>query len=534
MQRRGAKLPPDQPCPCNSGVPYKDCHRPVPRVLPRKETVFPEGAWYARHFAKEHQRTRQQGLGNPMLSTEHRGQRAVSVGNRVHFGFWKTFHEFLAYLVVETLGVEWLKSQSELSEGERHPLWQWYKDLCATAEEIRSANSDAPYHCELMTGSVGLLMRLAYNIYLIDHNHHRSEGLLDRLRKNGEFWGAFYETSVAATFISAGFSIEWIKATQEQTCEFVATHKKTGKSFSVEAKFRKPGKPDSNVATQLNKALKKKADHSRVIFIEINQKDDGSGSYNFVDRAIDTIEERERRNREQPGGDPPAYIFLTNNPHEYYFGKSGYRMSTIPYGYLIPSFPPGGNATYIDEALEARRVHHEMVALLDSIQLHHLIPATFDGEVAGFSFLEKDRRLLVGERYVIECDGVEHSGILIDGSVSPINRTAYCTFRVSNGLITHVSFELSDGEMAAYSESPETFFGVLSATLSSVETPLKFYDWLYDCYKKSNKEQLIKFMEKHRDIENLRNLTQAELTDMYCRRFVQATARRKPNASKPA
>ena len=50
---------------------------------------------------------------------------------------------------------------------------------------------------------------------------------------------------------------EMLQATH---CEFVATHRRTGKKFSVEAKMRRPDKALIDVGNQLYAALKKDAE----------------------------------------------------------------------------------------------------------------------------------------------------------------------------------------------------------------------------------------------------------------------------------
>ena len=79
-----------------------------------------------------------------------------------------------------------------------------------------------------MTGAVAAYLRFAYNLYLVAHNQRIQKRLIERLKDNKQFHGAYYETYVAATFIKAGFDL-WFENEDDGSkrhCEFTATCKR--------------------------------------------------------------------------------------------------------------------------------------------------------------------------------------------------------------------------------------------------------------------------------------------------------------------
>jgi hypothetical protein len=58
-----------------------------------------------------------------------------------------------------------------------------------------------------MTGAAAAYNWLSYNLYLIAHNVKLQERLINRLKNPEQFWGAYYETFVAAAMIKAGFLV---------------------------------------------------------------------------------------------------------------------------------------------------------------------------------------------------------------------------------------------------------------------------------------------------------------------------------------
>lgn len=125
------KIGRNDPCPCNSGRKYKKCclnkmgafsERPIPpEILLAIE----------RQKAQDLQRSSQQGLGKRTISCVSNGYRIVAVGNRIFWDQqWKTFHDFLSAYIKDIFGPEWGNAEIAKPLQERHPILQWYNELC--------------------------------------------------------------------------------------------------------------------------------------------------------------------------------------------------------------------------------------------------------------------------------------------------------------------------------------------------------------------------------------------------------------------
>ena len=184
-------------------------------------------------------RRQQQGMGRPIISGVVKGHRVVAVGNRIYpSDKVQTFHDFLRDYIPDVFGAEWVLAERDKPAELQHPVMRWalqsFDDYRRAAEEVDGFLS-APAN-----GAMHSFLGLSYNLYLIAHNIALQEALIDRLKHPRSFWGALYETYVAASFIKAGFDIEFENEADSTSthCEFIATHRQSGKHFSVEAKAR--------------------------------------------------------------------------------------------------------------------------------------------------------------------------------------------------------------------------------------------------------------------------------------------------------
>jgi hypothetical protein len=130
--RRGPKIGRNDPCFCGSRRKFKHCHGGVQHTLPNllardrieREIVEQGRRHFEKHKAQELQRQKQQGLGRPIISIEYKGYRFVAVGNKLHYGKWKSFPDFLTNYIKDTLGGEWGNAEIAKPLAERHPLMQ--------------------------------------------------------------------------------------------------------------------------------------------------------------------------------------------------------------------------------------------------------------------------------------------------------------------------------------------------------------------------------------------------------------------------
>jgi hypothetical protein len=144
----------------------------------------------------------------PIISAEAFGRRFVAVKNRLlHSKGWLTFHDFLGDYIKMAMGVDWGSTELAKSLDQRHPILVWHH---LRAEQLnRGPKEPGKVHSVPMTGASAAYLRLAYDLYALDHNAELQEKLINRLRNKDNFPGARYEVFVAATIIRAGFELEF-------------------------------------------------------------------------------------------------------------------------------------------------------------------------------------------------------------------------------------------------------------------------------------------------------------------------------------
>ena len=530
---RGPKIGRNDPCPCGSGQKFKRCHGRPQFELPSlvasanlEKQIIAEGRrQFEKHKAEQLQRQRQQGLGRPIISTEFKGYRFVAVANRLHYGKWKTFADFLGNYIASTLGSEWANAEIGKPLQERHPLMQWYDKIC----HLQAAYVKEPgtLFTTPVTGAVSAYNRLAYNLYLIAHNGKDIQTrLIARLKNKDNFQGAFFESQVAAWLIKAGFELEYEDESDTSTshCEFTATYPPTGEKYSVEAKSRetKPGgSARTPVGQQLRKALTKKAHHRRLVFLDLNKSlHTRDVAWRAMDRAEYIIGQSEDMQIDgQPA--PPAYVCITNMNDQYALDTSdGLATMVLFRGFKIHDFM-GDEFPSIREAVRARERHWPMFQLFKSIEEHGEIPQTFEGELPSEVFVANPLpRLKIGQLYAVPGpDGKEMKGRLTHATV--MGDKAHCfLYDPDTNQSFMGTFPLSPEELVDYAKYPDTFFGVYQKQTGRVETAVEMFDFFFDAYRQTPKGKLLELMAGHPDHEMLRNLSQKELAEILCERYV--------------
>jgi hypothetical protein len=199
----------NDPCACGSGRKYKKCcGNPAKETKVAFPAVPPDVlARFKQQEAAELIREQQQGLGNPIVATKMNEQQIVAAGNTIYWSRrWKTFADFLGDYIKGILGSDWGNSEIAKPVNERHPVMQWYEELChfqrmyLVQGEIKSAPA---------TGVVKCYLGLAYSLYLIKHNVELQDRLVKRLKDVRQFQGAYYELFVANCLIRAASSWSW-------------------------------------------------------------------------------------------------------------------------------------------------------------------------------------------------------------------------------------------------------------------------------------------------------------------------------------
>jgi hypothetical protein len=481
----------------------------------------------AEHKAREVQRVAQQGLGNPVVSTDFNGYRVVAVGNRVMYSrTWRTFHDFLLHYIKVMLGAEWGNAEIAKPLDQRHPIMVWYNEMCHM--QRRAGMGDGEIKQGAMTGGVSAYLRLAYDLYCIAHNAKVQETLIARLKDAKQFPGAHYETYVAATFARAGFGIEFEdESVRDSThCEFVATHP-SGRKYSVEAKRRHHAGDDPlsklRVGVQLVGALRKKAAHSRIVFIDMNiaKPMDKASAGNLLTMAAAQVRKFERT---QHKANPfePAYVLVTNvpiprdvegEPPPMCAVESSYRIGDYGFGTFFPS---------LRAAHRSRQKHLDVELLFESLEKYQTIPSTFDGDNPALAFLkDQPPRLRIGQAYEIPLeDGRPARGILVDALMLEREKRVWGTYKTDSGGHVTCTTPVTDAEVAAYRLHPETFFGVEKRVSKGLGSKLDAFYFFLEGFKATPKEQLLKAMAGYANFQELQALTQQDLAEIRAEHMV--------------
>lgn len=531
FRRNGPKVGRNDPCICGSGRKFKHCHGAPQYALPNlfasaelEQQIIAEGKrQFERHKARELQRQKQQGLGRPIISIEHKGYRFVAVGNRLHYGKWKTFADFLQNYIKVTIGSDWGNAEIAKPLAERHPLMQWYDKICHL--QMAHAGNPGELFSTPVTGAVSAYNRLAYNLYLIAHNGKDIQTrLLSRIKNKGNFQGAYYETQVAAWLIRAGFELEFEdeQDTSSSHCEFTATYVPTGEKYSVEAKSRETrsgGSARTPVGTQLRKALEKKADHKRLVFIDLNKAlHTQEAAFRAADRAERITKQSEKTMQTDGTPAPPAYVCITNMNDQHALDGSAIATMVNFCGFKLHDFM--GEYSSLREAARARERHLPIHRLLKSIEDHSEIPQTFGGELPSEMFSTAPiPRLKIGNRYRVPgLEGEEVEAELVQAVVA--DKKAHAILRdPKTGKNWIGTFEMTAEELADYARHPDTYFGVYHRQGKNAETAMDLYDFFAEAHESTPKDKLVALLPNYPDQEELKRLSQKELVEIVAERY---------------
>jgi hypothetical protein len=334
--------------------------------------------------SRESERVRKYGHVRPPITAEFGGSRFVAVGSRLlHDPRWKTFHDFLFTYIGTVFEQDWFAKELSVPNGERHPLMQWYAILAECGRK-RGLRPGEPVLIENPPAVVSALLSFAYDLYTLEHHSLLSHRLINRLKNKNQFQGARYELYVAAAFVRAGFDIAHEDEADGSVShvEFVAKHRATSASYSIEAKSRhRPGVlGQSGTPQALNeitadlsglfvRALRKNAAYDRVVFIDINVPPSArhileSEWFQKLARQLLKLE------KVPPSGGPlpPAIVFLTNFPSHFVEEEEPMRGSAVVFtGFNNPDFR--GN----NQGLVAVK-YPQILALHDSVLRHTAVP----------------------------------------------------------------------------------------------------------------------------------------------------------------
>jgi hypothetical protein len=535
-----SKVGRNAPCPCGSGKKYKKCHGNFQQQV--HPAGLPAELWAELDQKRKEmealrmQREKQQGLGRQIVSHVHHGYRFVAVGAKLHWQKeqrWKTFHVFLSDHFLSWVGSKWVAVEKGKPTAERHTIIKWLEQF--GADLAKFGKSEGGVRTGPMTGAIQAYLNLAYNIYLIGHNT-LSQGdavvrsYVKRLKsaRSDDFIGAVFETYAAAALLKSGFELEFENERDGSAShvEFVATCPRTGKKFSVEVKARDWASVSSydgtrrlRVASKLNQALAKQAQHPRLVFIEVNVPDI-IRTYELTGWPEVALQEI-RQNEQKPDvNQKSAYVIITNHAFHSNLDAINAGAQVLVTGFNIPDFGPDVQFDGYRAVLEMRKRHVEMFSLLRSMETHYEIPASFDGEMADLAFVgDALPRLRFGNMYLVpDKNGTEVAGRFYDATVDEASKLVYGVFELADGQHVIATVPLSEAELAGYRRHPETFFGEVRRPSRRCSTFVEFCDFFYEVYQKTDRDRLLQFMSGARDYGQLEGLTQKELAITYAER----------------
>ncbi|HWX26460.1 MAG TPA: SEC-C domain-containing protein [Steroidobacteraceae bacterium] len=521
----------NDPCFCGSGRKFKHCHGGAQHTLPallnrdrfEKEIIEHGRRLFEKHKVDEIQRQKQQGIGRPIISTEYNGYRFVAVGNSVHYGKWQSFFDFLTDYIKQTLGKDWGNAEIAKPLPQRHPLLQWYDKLAR--QQAAHAKEPGALFSMPMTGAASAYNRVAYNLYLIAHNGKNIQTrLIARLKNKDNFQGAFFETQVAAWLIKAGFELEFEDESDRSAshCEFTATYTPTGEKYSVEAKSRETESNHSSrakVGRKLFEALQKKANHKRLIFLDLNKPLHTQAAAEIAFDRAERIISRSEGVMVDDNPAPAAYVCITNMNDQYVLDASTIATMISFRGYKIRDFI-GNEFPSLREAARARERHWPMFQLLKSMEEHREIPQTFGGELPSEIFVPNPRpRLKVGQLYSVPGpDGVEVNAELVQATVS-IDK-AHCIMRDPATNKSWIgTFDMTPDELADYARQPDTYFGVYHRQPRKLETAMDMFDFFVEGYKDTPKERLLESFPGCAAHDDVHAMSQKDLLELVAERL---------------
>lgn len=327
-------------CPCNSGKKYKKC------FLFSKDCSLQK---VVQHFRVEDQkRAKLHREGNRLRFVkpiDFHGKKVWALRDKVYTDRPpnETFHEFIVFILQQTLGKEWWEEQQLLEEAKRHFIIrcfykhdEWRRRIAketVIAGKVWSAVPD---------GWSRSLISLAYDITSLIQTNKLPDHLMKRLRHHDQYQGARYEIMVAAVFARLGFEIEYLddEARSEKHCEFYA--KKDKLTIAVEAKSRhrtgvlNDSRPVSgksltrtNLGSLLNDALEKEhGDFPFLIFMDVNTAMPEEKWRSDVEKMLQKYPEPTVQNPEKYNA-----LIITNFAYHYQTdaeAESGQHLTVIP------------------------------------------------------------------------------------------------------------------------------------------------------------------------------------------------------------
>jgi hypothetical protein len=126
-----------------------------------------------------------------------------------------------------------------------------------------------------------------------------------------------------------------------------------------------------------------------------------------------------------------------------------------------------------------------------------VVPSTLDGELPSRAFGKRDTPILIGERYLVpDANGREVPGELVSAVLTESTMSVMAIMRLDDGHHISVTMPITQDELNAYRESPETFFGTYEPQ-TRAKHPVELYEIILSVYRNTSRERLLEFMATH-------------------------------------
>jgi len=475
-------------------------------------------------------RRRQQGFGKPIISILHNSVRFVAVGKRLFYSQrWLYFTDFLLHYLKSSFGSEWGSRASKTIP--EHPLFRWLDRL----QQAYRIGPDKPI---LISGYISALNRLAYALYLIEHNDKPSKSLLRRLRLPETFDPACYEAIVEAAFALAGASIEGAedRRSSNRKPEFFATFK-SGERYAVEAKrkasWKTPFDFDSEefagelkawlrgrVYAASEKKLMKPVYWFELSIGERLTDDDAEKLRKLVGDAIEDAETI-TVDRKPP---QPAYVVVTNNADFANDDASDIRQFALLMGFRMDDFRDG--YVELETAMEHHDRHRPIRRVLECLIEVQQVPVSFAG--VPDELLDEKRipidTLKIGNRISYpRKDGSQGIGKITE--ITSGSEEAWAAVH-DESLDEHclIKIPLTKQEAKAAQKFGDAIFGKPDGPHENITDPLRIYDRMLEIHANYTRASLLKQLESHPLIDDFKKLSDGGLRIRVAREMTKRIA----------
>lgn len=174
----------------------------------------------------------------------HQGKRVWALGDRIYLrpNPNETFHEFVIWVLQDTLGKEWFDGEEKKPLEKQHFVYRCFMQFCEWSRAHATPENAVAQGGWMVKpdGWSQSLLALAFDVASLQHAGRLPDDLVERLKGYDSYQGVRYELGVAAVFARLGFDIDFVEPGKDglKHCEFIARHQQSGMAIGVEAKSR--------------------------------------------------------------------------------------------------------------------------------------------------------------------------------------------------------------------------------------------------------------------------------------------------------